>query len=151
MGTEVYVILFMIGICSYFLWSRLLKKISNPIKRKCTIWALTLIGTPLVYILIVGSFFMFLTYYPDRDFDRIRWKAYPEQRYELSKDLMNSKLLIGKSKAQVNALLGDSAQQHQEVWIYDLGFVPGIANIDPDILIVTFKNGRVVSVAQSRT
>jgi len=34
---------------------------------------------------------------------------------------------------------------------YELGFVPGLFNIDPDVLDIYFENGKVVRVGQHRT
>ena len=36
-------------------------------------------------------------------------------------------------------------------WYYDLGFKPGLFNIDPDVLEVEFKFGKVVRVGQHET
>ena len=58
-------------------------------------------------------------------------------------------MLIGKTKSEVRGLLGEEGNSMEsDRWEYYLGFVPGIANIDPDYLEIEFKNGRVVSVVQ---
>ena len=38
-----------------------------------------------------------------------------------------------------------------DTWYYNLGVVPDIGNIDPDILIIKFRNGVVVEVKQKKT
>jgi hypothetical protein len=36
-------------------------------------------------------------------------------------------------------------------WAYDVGFVPGLFNIDPDVLDIYFKDGKVERVGQHET
>jgi len=90
-----------------------------------------------------------ITYYPNKDFDQNKWKSNIEARYEMSKDIIDSKLLIGKTKKEVVDLLGSDFYTHGENHIfYDLGFVPGLLNIDPDFLDIYFENEIVNRVEQ---
>jgi len=60
--------------------------------------------------------------------------------------------LIGKTKDEVIELLGDDFYSYDENHIvYDLGFVPELLNIDPDVLDIYFENGKVVKVRQYGT
>ncbi|MEJ5995219.1 hypothetical protein WG904_12390 [Pedobacter sp. Du54] len=152
MGIEVYFILLLIGSVTFFFWKWLLTKgVKNPRKRKIAIWACTIIGTPILYLFIVWLAIFALSYYPDHKFDSEKWKNEPESRYELTKSLIGSKLLIGKSKREVEQLLGKTYDFKSNLWIYNVGFVPGLFNIDPDILEISFKNDKVVNVKRRGT
>ncbi len=152
MSIEVYFILLFIGFITFFFWRWLFKKlIKNTRNRKMAIWASTIIGTPIIYTSIILLFIAALFYYPEYKFDPEKWKNSPEKRYELTDDLINRKLLIGKSKNEVAKLLGIPLDFKSNVWVYVLGFVPALFNIDPDILEISFKNGRVIGVKQRNT
>jgi hypothetical protein len=70
----------------------------------------------------------------------------------MSNDIIKSNLLIGKTKKDVIELLGDDFYSYDENHIaYDLGFVPGLLNIDPDVRDIYFENGRVIKVGQHET
>ncbi|MFB9865502.1 hypothetical protein [Rufibacter immobilis] len=78
--------------------------------------------------------------------------AAKEKRYELSADIIDSKMLLGKTKPEVRQLLGDEGNTDlSDHWNYYLGFRPGFANIDPDVLDIEFKDGKVVKVGQHET
>ncbi len=51
------------------------------------------------------------------------------------------------------AMLGkeNGNETGEDLWHYDIGFVSSIGNIDPDILEIQFKNGRVISARQIST
>ena len=70
----------------------------------------------------------------------------------MSDDMIKSKMLIGKTEEEVLGLLGKDYLDYDENRItYYLGFAPGIAPIDPDILEIYFENGKVVEVIQRST
>ena len=93
-----------------------------------------------------------MSYHPTHDFDKQKWFADKEKRYELSEDIIDSKMLIGKTKSEVRQLLGDEGNTDEsDYWNYYLGFRPGFANIDPDVLDIEFKDGKVVKVGQHET
>ena len=150
---EVYLIVIVIGICTYFFWSWLFKKtIKDNKKRKIATWCSTIFLSPIIYILIMLSFFYFLTYYPTYDFDKEKWKSNSENRYELSEDIIESKILIGKTKTEVIEILGEpDGNKEENYWSYYLGYVPSLFNIDPDFLDINFENNKVVTVKQLRS
>lgn len=147
---EVYFILLILGLPTYYFWKWLLKKYINSEKnRKIITWALTVLVTPFLYVGIALLLIFSICYYPNHDFDRQKWISNREKRYELSKDIMESKMLIGKNKTEIRKLFGDEGNSDtSDKWSYYLGFRPGIANIDPDYLDIEFKDGKVVSVSQ---
>lgn len=108
-------------------------------------WIATLIFTPLIYVGLVVGWLVSVSYYSVRDFDKEKWNTDIEKRYEMTDDLIDNGKLIGKTKNEIKELLGqegvssDSAQ-----WTYYIGFKPGPFAIDPDVLEVAFKNGKVL-------
>lgn len=151
LSIEVYFILIILGIPAFFFWRWLFK---NFIKvgrtRQIYTWAATIILTPLIYVTIVLLIIYFISYYPSRNFDRKKWLTDKEKRYELSQDLIKSKILIGKSKIEVKQFLCDKEdnQDQFDTWDFGLGYRPGLFNIDPDYLEIEFKNKKVINVEQ---
>jgi hypothetical protein len=150
---EVYFILLILGVPNFFLWRWLLKKkIKVEETRKMATWTATILTTPLIYIGLVTLWLYSMNYYPTNDFDREKWFANEEKRYELSEDLIESKMLIGKTKLQVRKLLGDEGNfDESDNWNYYLGLKPGLFSIDPDMFEIIFKNGKVILVRQRET
>lgn len=152
MSIEVYFILAIIGISSFPFWKWIFKKLIKDVKKQSVAtWITTIIFTPLIYAGIICLFIFVLFYYPNKDFDASKWRNDSENRFEMSKDLIENKLLIGKTKVQVENMLGKTQNFNDSLWIYELGFVPSLGNIDPDILEITFKDGVVISVIQRNT
>ena len=149
-GTEVYFILLVLGIPVFFIWQRLLKKFVKTGKtRKIATWTATIVTTPLLYAGLILLWLFSMSYHPTHDFDQQKWAADKEKRYELSADLIDRKMLIGKTKSEVRQLLGDEGNTDEsDFWNYYLGFRPGFANIDPDVLVIEFKDGKVIKVGQ---
>ena len=95
-------------------------------------------------------------YYPKIPFNQQEWSKNTEERYKMSSDIIKSEMLIGKTKAEVIELLGEEDfysgdDKDENHMIYYLGYVPGIASIDPDILEIFFEDGKVVEVSQRGT
>ena len=150
---EVYFILIVLAIPTFFIWRWLLKKfIKVDRTRKIVTWTATIIATPLIYVGLILLWFFSMSYHPSHDFDKEKWLADKEKRYEYSENIIESKMLIGKTKAQVRQLLGDEGNKDDsDYWTFYLGFRPAFANIDPDILDIEFKDGKVVKVGQHET
>jgi hypothetical protein len=67
----------------------------------------------------------------------------------MTKDIIDNDLLIGKTKEEIVKTLGDDYYKYNEDhWGYEVGFVPGLLNIDPDVLDIHFKDDKVESVGQ---
>ncbi len=148
---EVYFILVILGTPSFFFWRWLFKKFIKADRKRIIItWLTTIFATPLIYVGICFLVIYAVTYYPNRDFDKQRWNTFKEKRYELSKDIIKSKILIGKSKTEVIKLLGTGQNlEGDDTWYYDLGVRPGLFNIDEAMLNIYFKNGKVEDVSKS--
>ncbi|HEV8506069.1 MAG TPA: hypothetical protein VGQ53_11735 [Chitinophagaceae bacterium] len=150
---EVYLIVILLAFPTYFLWRRIYMRYF-PVGKKRTliIWLSTIISSPIIYVILGFIIFSIIDYYPESKFEKNRWDEFPDKRYELSQDIIKSKMLIGKSKTDVRLILGvDSTEpDSQNEWYIDLGYKPEIGNIDPSSLEINFKNNKVVSVTQSR-
>ncbi len=152
LSIEVYFVYMILAIPMFFLWKWFFKRyFKNDRKRKVASIIATLIVTPIIYIGIVFIWIIGLLSYPESDFDQQKWNENKEKRYELSQDIIESKMLIGKTKTEVRQLLGDEGNSNEsDRWTYNLGYLPGIVINDEgqDVLEVNFKNGRVAKVLQ---
>jgi hypothetical protein len=138
----------------FFLWRGLAGRwIKQPVARNIAAGLTTILATPLVYAALVACWVAIASYYPKQEFDRTKWLADKEKRYEMSKDIIDTKLLIGKSKSEVKQLLGEegSNSNANDDWSYYLGYVPAIFGIDYDVLDIYFEDGKVVRVAQHQS
>lgn len=151
---EVYFIVALLTTPFFFLWRRQFRKIYNS-KLSVTLSSClaALVTACVFYTALVLAFFAALSYYPKDEFSKDRWNAEKEKRYELSGDIIESKILIGKSKEEVEQLLGrdETIDEESDYWAYDLGFVPSLGGIDPDVLDIYFQNGKVIKVGQHET
>ena len=145
----VYIIPLVFGIPVFFFWRWVFRKFTSARHRLITTWVITIISTPVVYVIIVLGFFLISEYYPDRDFNKNSWQTNKEVRYEYTHDLIKSKILIGKTKKEVLQILGNDADTSQiDELGYDIGYRPEITGIDPSYLIIDFKNGKVDTVIE---
>ena len=119
----------------------------------------SIIAAPILYFVLILGGFAYSNYYPSKTFTPEAWQAadwrvkhgdnIPPSRYLYSKDLIERRLLIGKSKREVVEILGEGYDKGN-ILSYDLGFVPG-HGIDPDVLEIYFENDVVSDVRQRRT
>lgn len=145
----IFTLLFALPI--YFLSRWILNKfaIGTEKNRKKLLLFFSLILAPFFYGLSVIVIFFVVSYYPTKDFDQQEWTSDIEHRFKMSEDLIDSEILIGKTKEEVKEVLGTSVEADNANHLgYYLGFVPGLFAIDPDVLNVYFKNGIVVAVDQ---
>ena len=147
---EVYFILIILGICTFFFWRWLFKKLIKDNKeRRIATWFTTILVSPVIYFLSVLVFIFGASYYPTHDFNKQKWVSDSEKRYELSEDLIESKILIGKTKKEVTEILGEpDGWKQEDYWSYYLGYKPSFMSIDPDYLDIEFKNDKVSTVGQ---
>lgn len=145
---EVYIINLIMGIFLYLILRVLSKKYDLKFLKKNPLKILITISlTPLIYISLILLFIFYTSYYPNRKFDQRNWISNEEKRYEMANNLIESKILIAKTKKEIVEFLGSTDTSGVNVY-YDIGFLPGLINIDPDILLVEFKNGKVIKVTQ---
>jgi len=154
MSIEVPFIILILAIPTYFLSKWILKRLNFGNKKNRKIIALipTIFLTPIIYIGLIYLWIFSASYYPSNDFDKQEWETNVEERYKMSEDIIESKILIGKTKEEITKLLGQDFYSYNENHIaYELGFVPGLFNIDPDVLDIYFENGKVIKVEQHQT
>ncbi|WP_299150001.1 hypothetical protein [uncultured Dokdonia sp.] len=154
MSAEVPIIILILSIPIYFCCKWVLKKwnIGDENNRKFLAIVPTVILSPILYLGVVFLFIFWISYYPSNNFDQQLWKSMPEERYKMSEDLVEGKELIGKTKQEVIELLGSEYSSYSKNHMaYYIGFVPGLFNIDPDVLNIYFEDSKVVKVSQNQT
>jgi hypothetical protein len=91
-----------------------------------------------------------LIYVFEERFDKHQWRSEPSRRYQMVDDLIESQLLIGKTKNEVILLLGDpdsSISSGNDVFLYRLGKPPSFFESKREQLLVAFEVGTVFKVA----
>ena len=150
LSIEVYFIILIIAVPTFFFWKWLLKKyIKVDRTRKIATWTATLIGTPIIYVGLIMLFMFVLTYTPSKDFDKTQWIADKEGRFQMAGDIINSKMLINKDTIQVKQILGDPTWggDTTHVWAYDMGFGGGgLGFLFHHLNLKLDSNSKVVSV-----
>lgn len=133
-----------------FMWiiGRLIKKRKYQISLSIV---LTLGFTPVVYSFVVMIFFttLFFEYHPNSKFDHEEWIENVQDRHEMRKDIIESEILIGKTKTETIEILGkpitdikmkdDTLKQ----WTYHLGSEGHGFGWKFHQLKLIFKNGKV--------
>ncbi|CDF78613.1 conserved hypothetical protein [Formosa agariphila KMM 3901] len=145
------IFILILAIPSFFISKWSLKKldIGTSKNRKYIALFPTFNLSPLFYIAFILIWMASSSYYPTHEFNKLQWEANSEERYTMSQNLIESEMLIGKSKSEVSDVLGSDFYVYNENHIsYNLGFLPGLFNIDPDVLDIYFKYGKVVRVSQ---
>lgn len=112
--------------------------------------------TQLKRTYIIGTFFLvalvisvsLLGVFEER-FNQQQWKANPTERYKMTDDLMESQLLINKSKAEVISILGvpfSKINHQKDAFIYNIGNAPSFLKSRKEHLLVVFINQKVDKV-----
>lgn len=151
MSPEVPIIILILAIPTYFICKWIMKrlKVGTEKNRKFTALIPTVILSPVIYVGLVMIWIFSVSYYPTNNFDKSEWNSNIEKRYKMSEDIIASKMLIGKTQEEVIQTLGANFSSNNENRItYELGFVPGLFNIDPDYMEIKLENGKVISVHQ---
>lgn len=97
LSIEVYFILLLISIPTYFFWRWVFRKrIVDKTKRNITSLVSTIILTPVIYLGLIGIFIYLISREPSSDFDKSKWLTDREGRFAMGDDIVKSKILIGK-------------------------------------------------------
>jgi len=148
MSPEVPVIILIIAIPTFFVLRWILKRFIKDSKtRNWTSILGAVVIAPILYIGLAIAFFSYLFYEPQYDFDREKWLADKQTRFEMRDDIVDSELLIGRSKSEIidfigNPEFGDSTK----IWTYDLGTSGAGFGWQFNSLELTFKNDKVKEV-----
>ena len=148
MNPEVPLIVLLIAIPTFFILRWILKRfIKNKKARNWTSIVATLIVVPILYFGLIIGIFSYLFYEPQYDFKKERWFADKNARFEMRDDLVNSRILIGKSKSEIIDLIGKSDSNDSiENWTYDLGMSGAGFGWQFNYLKLTFENNKVSDV-----
>ena len=127
-------------------------------KRKWLSFLISLALTPIVYYYVLYPLInIFSNYHHQKHFDQAAWVSKPALRYEMSNEMVEKNIFLGKTKAEVEATLGkpewfgwDDAikSNSKDKWNYNLGFKPGALNMNQECLELVFENNKVVSTKQ---
>lgn len=150
--TPSFVVVFAIVFVLVWLFARTIDK------RKWVTLLISLVMTPIVYFYVFYPFInIFCSYHHEKYFDPKEWKAKPALRYEMSNEMIQDSLFIGKTKNEISALLGpsewygwdDSLKANSpNKWNYNLGFEPGAFNMMQECLELNFEHDTVNKVSQ---
>lgn len=91
-----------------------------------------------------------LIYLFEERFDKNEWRSSPKQRYQMVDDIIESQLLIGKTKGEIILLLGEpnsSISADKDVFLYRLGTPPTFFESRREQLLIAFENEKVLKVA----
>ena len=83
-------------------------------------------------------------------FDAQVWESNPTQRYKLAKDIVESRLLVGKTEQEVIEMLGESNQSRltgKHHLLYKLGKPSSTFEEREGVLVIVFEDSIVSKVA----
>lgn len=119
-------------------------------KRKWLTGLISLVLTPFVYFYLFYPFINILSnYHHQKYFDSEAWIEKPALRYEMIDNTIASGTLKGKSKTEIESLLGkaewltwDDAKKDYDTnkWNYGLGIEPGAFTDEKTNVEITFKD-----------
>jgi hypothetical protein len=125
-------------------------------KRKWLAILVSLVLTPIVYFYIFYPILnIFSSYHNEKYFNSEVWIEEPSSRYEMTNNILESDTLNGKTKPEIQQLLGtyewlswnDSIKNHDEnLWNYALGMKPGAMNTKKECMTIIFKEGKVANI-----
>ena len=149
LSIEVYFILLIIAIPTFFFWKWLLKKYIRVDKtRKIATWSATLILSPIIYLGLIMLFMLSMTYTPSKNFEKSQWLTDKEGRFQMAGDIIKSNMLIGKDTNQVKQILGDPTwgSDTTRTWTYDMGYGGGgLGFLFHHLNLTLDNNGKVIT------
>ena len=143
-----FLIMLVLAVILFFLFRRAFRRF----KRR-DIWSAVcaVIVSPAIYTLIILAVLFYINSAPDRVFDRDWWLNNSNKRYEMAGDIINSGMLLGKTKQEVVSLLGsdyvDSGNNDVPSIGYDLGFSSEAMNLPDKMLNIEFDGNKVINVS----
>jgi len=109
---------------------------------------ITILLTPILYIGAIAIFFSILFNEPTRKFDKSIWLSDPNNRYQMSDNIIDSKMLIGKDTNQIKQILGNPKWRSvsSNSWTYDMGMGGGGLGFLFHSLDISLVNGKATKV-----
>ncbi|MDH6307652.1 hypothetical protein M2451_000101 [Dysgonomonas sp. PFB1-18] len=133
------------------IWWKISKKKDAPFRpNMINVFFQTLISIP--FILIIGLIITlvvdsYLIEDSSKEFSSENWHKYAEKRTEYANQIVDNQLLIGKTKEEVVAILGNDTVNYFSFGIrYDLG---NQSAIDRYWLLIHFEDGKVYEVIKA--
>lgn len=86
----------------------------------------------------------------DIKFDQKYWKENSDKRYRMSKNIVETKMLIGKSKDEIRGMLTDECKhcdKESNDWMYYTKVEKGWLDAEIEILDIKFKDEKVIEVS----
>lgn len=144
------IIILIIAIPTFFIFRWILKRfVQNKKTHNLISIAGTIIVAPILYLVLNFAFFSYLFYEPQFDFDKEKWFADKHSRYKMREDIIESKILEGKSKSEIVEIIGKPESNDSiELWTYDLGMSDAGLGWQFNYLELTFKDGKVINVKE---
>jgi hypothetical protein len=107
------------------------------------------IGAFFFLAFVIGTSLIWLF---EERFTKEHWKAYPQKRYKMADEIIENKLIIGKTKQEIVLLLGNNMRSsnanRKEQLVYPLGTPPSFFEEKQSKLVISFEAGYVVEVIQ---
>ena len=133
------------------------KFIKKGISKTIVTTVSSIILTPIVYSLFITIFFSFVfyEYHPESKFNAIEWNENKNDRHQMRKDLIESKLLIGKTKNEVIGILGKPENYFKtemdtlKNWNYSMGSEGHGMGWKFHSLDLYFKNEKIESIKKT--
>ncbi|MDR2914832.1 MAG: hypothetical protein LBV74_08390 [Tannerella sp.] len=136
---------------SFSKWVLKKLKISNKKNRKYIAVLPTIVLIPIILIIGIYSFFLFIDLFENSgsytyaSFNEYAWNKYPSRRIDMVHDIIESKLLKGKTKSEVVEILGSDYRRYDEnTIIYNLEKYTWYFVNAPKVLKIHFWSGRVM-------
>lgn len=125
-------------------------------KRKWLNIVVSLVLTPIVYFFVFYPILnIFSSYHHQKHFSSEVWLEKPVLRYEMTNDILKTNALTGKTKPEIQQMLGDYEwlswndsikDFDNNFWNYSLGIKPGAMNTKKEIMTVIFKDDKVANI-----
>ncbi len=136
----------------------LYQKKSSPFKEKLSILRDKLIKVPKwrladeVGIVFFAAFIIATTlfYFNEWKFTQEDWKSAPGNRHEMVDDLIDSEILLHKSKPEIISILGEpnsDTSENQDIFSYQLGKPPSFFSSKHERLLIVFEKDIVKNVS----
>lgn len=144
-----------IVILLYLIINRIVGKIiKKGIPKTILTTSISVVLTPIFYSIFVTIFlsFMFYEYHPELKFNSTEWSKNIKDRHHMRKDLIESNLLIGKTKNEIIVILGKPINNFKiemdtlKNWNYYMGSEGHGMGSKFHNLDIYFKNGKIDSV-----
>lgn len=108
------------------------------------------IGLVFFAALILSSGLIWLF---EERFNKDQWRADPSNRHRMVDDLIEQRLLIGKTKDETLFILGTPSETlslEKDIFLYRLGKVPSFFKEEQQQLLIAFDDDKVVKVALTK-